>query len=206
MLCHQMFLIYRNVKPGDLTHAKLAFSLVFPVKLLQLLCDIQHFQQSYTVASCLTYLKILREQAARVTVSVCACLRWVTVLEPVTKWGQRSNSVPITSTGTTLFPLFTSFLCGSLRLDTEERERESSEKWIEKIKVHFEALSSRYLTAPHSQTGVGCNDTIVSRWPWWRGGSLLKSFLTGTFLLAFTNAHIELTNWLRASDWDKHHY
>lgn len=44
-----------------------------------------------------------------------------------------------------------------------ERERESSEGWIEKIKVNFEALSPGYLTALHSRTGVGFNDTIVSR-------------------------------------------
>lgn len=49
MLCyHKVFLIHRNLKPGDFTQTKLAFSLVFPVKLLQLLYDIQHFQHSHS--------------------------------------------------------------------------------------------------------------------------------------------------------------
>ena len=31
----------------------------------------------------------------------------------------------------------------------------------------------------------------------------LKSFLTGTFLVAFTNGLVDLTNWIVASDCDK---
>lgn len=39
-----------------------------------------------------------------------------------------------------------------------------------KRRLHSEALSC--LTSSHSHTGVRYNDTIVSRWLWWRGGAL----------------------------------
>lgn len=41
LLYHKVFLMYRYLKPGEFTQTKLAFSLVFPVKLLQLLKGIQ---------------------------------------------------------------------------------------------------------------------------------------------------------------------
>lgn len=118
---------------------------------------------------------MLREQEPRVTVSVCVCLCWVTVLGPVTEWGQRSNEVPLALTGGDLISCSRKLLVWLLRLGAEEREGvKQGVDW--ENKVNFEALSSGCLTSPHSQAGVGCNDTIVSRWSWWRGGSLSSLF------------------------------
>lgn len=171
---------------------KPAYSFVFPVKLLQLLPDIQHFKQLHTVANCLAYLEMFLGTRA-FSYGKCLCVSVLThhswaghKVRSEVKCGPRclNGSDLISSTGKRLVWL--------LRLDTERRESEWSKEWIKKIKVHFEVSPSGYLRAPHSQTGVACNDTIVSRWQWQTRGSVQSLFSQGLFIVYI--AHIELTN------------
>ena len=119
---------------------------------------------SYTVASCLINLKMLQEQEPWVAVSLCVSVLshhpWVShIVRSKVKWG------PACLDMSNFISCIHKPLVWLLRLGAEERKRfKQGLDW--ENKSSFEVLSWGYLTSPHSHTGVGCNDTIVSRWRW----------------------------------------